>query len=150
MFGLGSARPAGQELRSALDADPNGIETGYYAVRSSLSTANRAAASWATTATPQQVAEVLLKGKTSAVTRLVSAIAARFSVVVSQKTVLQLLPVLGAATGTMANLAFIDHFNHVARYHFGMRLLERRHGADAVRLAYEQATLALPPRSQSD
>lgn len=147
VFGLGSTEAAGLELRAQLEGDTNGIETGYYAVRSSLSTATKAAASWATSATPQQVAEVLLKGKSNAITRLLGAIASRFSIVVSQKTMLQLLPVLGAATGTAANLAFIDHFNRVARYHFGMRLLEERHGATAVRSVYEQAALALPPPS---
>lgn len=145
VFGLGSTEAAGTELRAALDGAGSSVETGYYAVRSSLTTATRAAASWASTATPQQVAEALLKGKSSAASRLIAAIASRFSVVVSQKTVLQLLPVLGAATGTAANLAFIDHFNRVARYHFGMRLLEARHGPTAVRLAYEQSARALPP-----
>lgn len=145
VFGLGSGGPAGEELRASLTSGPNGIETGYYAVRSGLTSASRAAASWAATTTPQQAADALLKGKSAAVSRLISAIASRFSIVVSQKTVLQLLPVLGAATGTAANLAFIDHFNQVARYHFGMRLLEERHGASVVRNAYETASLTLPP-----
>ncbi|MCO4760503.1 MAG: EcsC family protein [Myxococcales bacterium] len=144
VFGLGSSEAPGAEMRAAMDDGQNGIETGYYAVRSSLASATQAAAAWATTASPQQVAAALSKGRSSAISRLVAVIASRFSVVVSQKTVLQLLPVLGAATGTATNLAFIDHFNHVARYHFGLRLLEQRYGADVVRGAYQRHALALP------
>ncbi len=144
VFGLGSGAPAGEELRGALEGRGSSVDTGYYAVRSSLTSATRAAASWAATATPQQVGEALVRGKSTALAKLIAAVAARFSVVVSQKTVLQLLPVLGAATATASNLAFVDHFNHVARYHFGLRLLEQRYGEDAVRTAYEGARLALP------
>jgi hypothetical protein len=39
-------------------------------------------------------------------------------------------------TGAAINAAFLDHFNRVARYHFGIRRLERIYGVDVVQGAY--------------
>jgi hypothetical protein len=35
----------------------------------------------------------------------------------------------------------MDHFNRVARFHFGIRSLERKHGIDVVQAAYRDAVL---------
>jgi hypothetical protein len=43
------------------------------------------------------------------------------------------------------NVAFLDHYSAVARYHFGLRKLERQYGAEAVQAAYLQAVRELPP-----
>jgi hypothetical protein len=40
--------------------------------------------------------------------------------------------------GAAVNLAFIEHFQNVARGHFTIRRLERAYGIEAVRSAYEQ------------
>jgi hypothetical protein len=37
------------------------------------------------------------------------------------------------------NVAFNAHFDRVARYHFGIRALERQYGADQVQAAYQKA-----------
>jgi hypothetical protein len=70
--------------------------------------------------------------------RLIAQIAARFGVVVSEKVAAEALPVVGAAGGASINLLFIDHFQNVARAHFTIRKLERKHGQDAVRAEYER------------
>jgi len=70
--------------------------------------------------------------------RLVSLIAARFGVVVSEKTAAQLVPVIGAAGGALINTLFIAHYQDMARGHFIVRRLEKIHGAEPVRLAYEK------------
>ncbi|UCE31917.1 MAG: EcsC family protein [Burkholderiales bacterium] len=69
---------------------------------------------------------------------MVRGIAARFGVVVSDKLALQMVPVMGAASGALVNLVFMQHFQDVAHGHFMVRRLERRHGRDAVRRAYER------------
>jgi hypothetical protein len=71
-----------------------------------------------------------------AMVRFVSQVAVRFGVPVSEKIVAQSLPVVGAAGGALLNTLFIDHFQDMARGHFIVRRLERRHGREAVRLAY--------------
>lgn len=70
--------------------------------------------------------------------RLISQIASRFGVVVSQKLAAQSVPLLGAFGGAAVNYMFIDHFQEVARAHFAVRRLERRYGQETVRAAYER------------
>ena len=64
-------------------------------------------------------------------------IAARFGIVVSEKTAAQLVPVIGAAGGALINTVFIAHYQDMARGHFIVRRLEKIHGAEPVRIAYE-------------
>lgn len=68
---------------------------------------------------------------------LVRAIATRFGVVVSDVAAARMIPVAGAVSGAMLNLVFMQHFQDVARGHFIIRRLERSHGIEAVRAAYE-------------
>jgi hypothetical protein len=70
------------------------------------------------------------------IVQLLSAIASRFSVNVSQKLALQAVPLVGAVTGATLNTLFMRHFQAMAQGHFTVRRLERRYGADVVRRAY--------------
>jgi EcsC protein family len=67
------------------------------------------------------------------VVRFMAQIAARFSVVVSEKAMAQAVSAVGALSGAAVNLAFIQHFQNLAHGHFTIRRLERVYGADAVR-----------------
>jgi hypothetical protein len=64
--------------------------------------------------------------------RLITQVASRFGIVVSQKAAAQTIPVIGALGGAAINYAFIDHFQSVARGHFTVRRLERKYGKDLV------------------
>jgi len=105
-------------------------DTGYYAVRTILA---------------QQVTETIrhiAQGESarvaaSPITRLIASIASRFGIVVGEKAIAAAIPLIGAAGGAMINTLFIDHFQDVARGHFIVRRLERAHGRDVVRAAYE-------------
>jgi hypothetical protein len=57
---------------------------------------------------------------------LVKQVAARFSVVVSEKLLAQAVPVIGALSGAGLNFAFIDYYQEMARVHFAVRGVERR------------------------
>lgn len=57
--------------------------------------------------------------------KLIGQIAERFGVVVSQKTVAQTVPLVGAVSGAVINLTFTEHFLTLARGHFAVRRLER-------------------------
>jgi EcsC protein family len=76
--------------------------------------------------------------------RLLTQIASRFGVVVTQKFAAQAVPIVGALGGAAVNYAFIDHFQEIARGHFTVRRLERRYGKGAVRAAYEKLSGATP------
>jgi hypothetical protein len=118
-------------LGSPTDARDNAAESGYFAARSALATA-------VTEASKHLAQKGLAKGGGPALVRLVSLIAARFGVVVSEKTAAQLVPVIGAAGGALINTLFIAHYQDMARGHFIVRRLEKIHGAEPVRLAYEK------------
>jgi len=76
-------------------------------------------------------------GATPALVRLISTLAARFGVVVSEKAAAQAVPILGAAGGAVINTLFIDHFQDMARGHFIVRRLEKVYGVEVVQRAYE-------------
>lgn len=67
---------------------------------------------------------------------LVSEIAMRFGVVVTERSAATALPVLGAVGGAAVNVIFMNHFQRVARGHFMIRRLERRYGPNVVRELY--------------
>src|SRR5262249_42179289 len=95
-----------------------------------------------------QVAEAVAHEAVPVLVNLINRIASLFNVLVSEKFVLQSLPLLGAVTGASLNAAFADHFNNVARSHFGLRKLERRYGAEAVQREYQhQFLLRLRPEA---
>ena len=114
--------------RSSDDA----AETGYFGLRV-LMARQLAAASEAVAARGIGAAEL------PALVVLVRAIAARFGVVVSEKTLFQMLPILGAAGGALINAIFVDHFEQIARGHFTVRRLERKYGTERIREAYASA-----------
>ena len=110
----------------------DGAESGYFATRAVLA---------------QQISAVsqhvlkhgLSGGGAPVVVRLVNSIASRFSVPVTQKVMAEAVPVIGAVTGAALNAIFITHFQKMARGHFIVRRLERTHGAEVVRQAYDAA-----------
>lgn len=112
----------------ASDKD-DAAETSYYGVRIALGKA--------VTDALQYVA-VQGVGSASAppLVRLISALASRFGIVVTQKAMAQTIPIIGAIGGGLVNTIFISHFQDMARGHFAVRRLERKYGADVVRNVY--------------
>lgn len=59
-------------------------------------------------------------------------IATQFNIVVSEKMIAQAVPIIGAVGAASINGFFADHFNTVARYHYGIKRLERKYGLEIV------------------
>jgi hypothetical protein len=74
---------------------------------------------------------------TPAAVRLITALAARFGVIVSEQVAAKAVPVFGAATGAAINVVFMDHFQKMAEGHFVVRRLENQYGPEPVRRAFE-------------
>jgi EcsC protein family len=68
---------------------------------------------------------------------LIRQIAARFGAMLSQKYLAQAVPLIGAAAGSTLNYVFMDYYQRMARVHFTLRELERRHDPDAVRACFD-------------
>ena len=73
-----------------------------------------------------------------AIVRFISAIASRFGVVVTEQAAAKAVPVIGAASGAIINVLFIDHFQDMARGHFIVKRLEAKYGTGTVESAYNQ------------
>lgn len=107
-------------------------ETGYYAIRLSLSKIISDASKY--------VAEKgLTKEGAPVLVKFISTIASRFGTVVSEKAAAMAIPAVGAVGGALVNTIFIDHFQNMARGHFIVRRLERKYRADKVKREYERS-----------
>ncbi|MFN3890232.1 MAG: EcsC family protein [Beijerinckiaceae bacterium] len=107
------------------------MDSAYFALRAVLATSVSEAA--------RHVAQHGLSGAGAPImVRLVSQIAGRFGIVVSQKLAAQSIPVIGAIGGGAINYAFAEHFIGLARGHFTVRRLERAYGREAVRGEYDR------------
>jgi hypothetical protein len=104
-------------------------ESAYFAIRAALARGLAEAA--------QFMAEKgIVQDGAPAVVRFIVQVAARYGIVVSEKTAAQALPLVGAAGGALVNALFMDHFQEVARGHFIVRRLERSYDHETVRRAY--------------
>ncbi len=104
-------------------------ETGYFGIRTALAGLISDAAQFAASAgAVKESAPILM--------RLITQIAARFSIPVTEKAAAQAIPIIGAAGGAIINTLFIDHFQGIARGHFVVRRLERIYGKELVKLTY--------------
>ena len=74
--------------------------------------------------------------------RVISTVAQRFGVAVSQKLAVQAVPILGAFAGAAINAAFMSHFQSMAKGHFVVRRLQRLYGMDLVAANYARIKLA--------
>ena len=110
--------------------DRNG-PLGYYASRIFL---GRMAADATTILLERGVASI----SAPVVGGLVSEIATRFGIVVTERSAASALPVLGALGGATVNVIFMNHFQSVAQGHFAIRRLEREFGPALVRRLYEE------------
>ncbi len=115
--------------RAADDA----ADAGYFAVRAALA---RSVAEAAEFLASKGVSRAAADRSAPALARLLTAVARRFGVAVTEKAAAQLVPLLGAAGGAAVNLAFMNHYQRTAWGHFTVRRLERVHGEEAVRAAW--------------
>jgi hypothetical protein len=136
VFSIGGMEQEGTR-KSAMDSS-------YYASRLALTNLIREATVYATRVSAEQLARDLAAGSSPALVKLVAEIAKRFNLVVSQKLMAQAVPAIGAAGGALVNVAFNAHFDRVARYHFGIRALERKYGIETVQATYQKLLEANP------
>jgi hypothetical protein len=104
-------------------------ETGYFAARAALAKA-------VSEAVEHLAKHGLTQQGAPAIVRLISQIAARFSIIVSEKVAAQAVPVVGALGGAAINILFMNHYQDMGRGHFMVRRLERRYGQEQIRQLY--------------
>lgn len=124
VFGLGHNAPVAAE-----------VESGYFAARALFAEGLAQAGNVV-------VNKSSLHGGSALALRALAPLVKRFGAVVTQKLAVQAVAVVGAVGGAGINLAFVEHFQELARGHFTVRRLERIYGAEAVRAEYDQLKVA--------
>jgi hypothetical protein len=117
------------------------LESSYLTARFAMQEAISQAVGFVTRLTAAELSAAIRSGGAPVLVQLISRIAGRFNVAVSQKFLAQTLPIVGGFAGAAVNVAFLDHYNRVARYHFGIRRLERIYGAEPVHEVYRAPLL---------
>jgi hypothetical protein len=109
----------------------DGIDTGYYTVRAALAKSIADASKFITNKTlTDKGSPVLIK--------FIAKIAERFGIQVTEKAAAQAIPAIGSAGGAIINTIFMDHFQDMARGHFLIRKLERKHGKKVIERLYAE------------
>jgi hypothetical protein len=116
-------------------ANDNAAESAYWTVRAALAKAVSEAAAYVAD-------KAIIEESAPALLRLVTAIASRFGVVVSEQAAAKAVPIIGAAGGATINILFMSHFQDMARGHFIVKRLEARHGTKLIHDLYD----SLPAR----
>lgn len=124
-------------------SEGNAMDASYLTARVGMASLVRNAAQTIASQGSKGVAEMLARGTSPVLMNLLSRVGARFNIVISEKLVAQSLPIIGIATGAAVNNAFAGHFNSVARYHFGIRKLERQFGEEIVHAEYRKKVESL-------
>jgi hypothetical protein len=110
-------------------------ENGYWVVRATLAKSlSEAAIHFTRKGILDETAPVMV--------RLISAIASKFGIIISEQLAAKAIPLIGATTGSAINLLFMNHFQKMARGHFILRRLESIHGISTVQEVYD--SIALP------
>jgi predicted outer membrane lipoprotein len=104
---------------------------GYFATRAAIGRAVSGAAQY-------MARKGAARESAPALVRLITQVASRFGITVSEKLAAQAVPVVGAVGGALINSVFLDHFQAMARGHFIIRRLERTYGPEVVRQEYEK------------
>lgn len=117
-------------LGGVSDTD-DGTESGYYAVRALLAKSVADAAEFL-------AAKTLTDEGAPVLVRFIAKVAERFSIQVTEKAAAQAVPAIGAAGGAIINTVFMDHFQDMAKGHFVVRRLEKKHGKDIVQKIYQE------------
>lgn len=79
----------------------------------------------------------VVKESAPMIVSLISKIASRFGVIISQGAAAKAIPVIGAASGGAVNLIFINHFQRMAEGHFTVKVLENKYGKEKIMEIYK-------------
>jgi hypothetical protein len=115
----------------------DGVESSYYTTRFALSSAlKNVSASGVKVGIDVLVKSVSALGS-NVITNFISKIAARLSLLISEKFIAQAIPIAGAVGGGTLNYVFVNHFQKMATAHFQIKGLERKYGKLIVQNAYQ-------------
>jgi hypothetical protein len=123
-------------LGSPNSSADNAMSSAYWTSRAAFAQLANEAASYLAGKTGQQLVREMEHKAAPLLVKFIAQVASRFEMVVSEKFLAEAVPVVGALGGATINAAFTDYFSQAARYHFGLRALENKHGRDTIESYY--------------
>ena len=123
-------------LGSSKSSEDDDMSSSYYSSRLMMDYTVRKSAEYLATSGPKGLLKSMEAGSAPLLLDLVSRVLQRFNVSVTEKMLVQAVPVVGAIGGAGINLLFTDFFTSSARYHFGIKALEAKYGQEQVQLEY--------------
>ena len=132
-LGSGGAEATGERLVIAGEnatENEEFVQASYYIARAALAQSVKNVI--------EQVSKGGVKLTAQPMLALVSRVASRFGIAVSEKAAAQAVPVVGALGGGLVNVMFTDHFQDTAEAHFAIRALERKYGEETVKSEYQK------------
>lgn len=119
-------------LGSSSTTRDDAIESSYFLARAMQAQLLRQTTDVVAKLSAKEMLEAVNKGSAPVLVKFISQIAQLFEIRVSQKMVAEMMPVIGAVGGGALNYAFSDFYTRTARYHFGIRQLEKKYGTEFV------------------
>jgi hypothetical protein len=123
-------------LGSAKSEKDDAMNSAYWTSRAAYAKLLNDSAAYIAGKSSKEVLKLLEKQSAPVLVRLLARVGAQFEIVISEKLMAQAIPVLGAVGGGAVNALFTDYFSDAARYHFGLKALERDHGTETVKRVY--------------
>jgi hypothetical protein len=112
------------------------VDSAYFSARLAFQELIRESGHFIAAQGSKAILESLQKGSAPILIRLITKIAARFNVPLTEKVLAQSMPIVGALGGATINSLFADYYHKLAFYHFGIKNLELRYGTDLVQGIY--------------
>ncbi len=113
-------------------------ENGYWVLRSALAGAIKETSKYFA---EKGATEVVANKAVPPIAKLITIIAERFQVKVTEQFAAKAVPVIGAVSGGAINLLFMQHFQDMAKAHFVIVRLEKKYGVQKIKEEYKKLVI---------
>jgi hypothetical protein len=143
-YGFSSRRPENlPHLMAAMAPQTESSDEGYLALKTAVVTSIRESGQFVTRTTGMLLDRQLLEREAPQMIRLMTYVADRLGIVITQKELGVLVPIAGALLNSSINLAFQQVGHQTAKDYFRRVLLEDRYGEELVAFAVQQEIATL-------
>jgi hypothetical protein len=143
-YGYSSNRPENlPHLMAAMAPQSEASDEGYIALKTAVVTSIREAGQFMSRTTGVLLDRQLLEREAPQMIRLITYVADRLGIVITQKELGVLVPIAGAVLNSSINVAFQQVGHQTAKDYFRRLLLEDRYGEELVSFALQQEIAAL-------
>jgi hypothetical protein len=143
-YGYASNKPENlPHLVAAMAPQTESSDEGYLALKAAVVTSMRESGQFVTRTAGMLLDRQLLEREAPQMIRLITYVADRLGIVITQKELGVLVPIAGAVLNSSINLAFQQVGHQTAKDYFRRLLLEDRYGEELVSYAIQQEIAAL-------